>query len=409
LTVGLRRAPRRRTGTALGLAAILAAAACAPAQDPAPPTPVLPPPVSLPPGETPPSATPPPDVEQPPAAPADPELVAVLQPLLDDWLEEQDVPGAVIGVRRADGRTAIVAAGSTDDSDGGPIDAGHRFRIGSITKTFVAVLVLQLVDEGLVELDQPVGSYLPDTAFADEVTVRQLLSHTSGVPDFGRHSDYARLMLIQPSRSWSAREVLALVEDQPLDFEPGSRTAYSNTNYTLAGLLAEELTGQPLAELLRQRLIEPAGLSATYLEGMEAAPPMAVSGHFDINMDGQPDNVRGISYTSLVTSGAAAGGLSANALDMLDFAQALFKGDLLSESALAEAVDAEPGEYGLGIIPATREGMLAYGHDGALPGFAAAFAYLPEVEISVVALSNQSGANVHGLIVDALAEVLSSP
>ncbi|HVM30362.1 MAG TPA: serine hydrolase domain-containing protein [Candidatus Limnocylindrales bacterium] len=409
LTQALRSAPHVARASALGLCALtaLTLAGCgAPTEDPPPPTPVLPAPATLPAGETPPSASLPPEADPPPPAPADSGLAVALQPLLDDWLQQQGVPGAVLGLRLADGRTAVLAAGSTDDVDGEPIQPGHRFRIGSITKTFVATLVLQLVDEGLVDLDEPAGAYLPEAPFAGQVTVRQLLSHTSGVPDFGRHEDYARLILLQPAREWTPTEVLALVEDQPLDFEPGSRTAYSNTNYTLAGMIVETTTGQPLADALRQRILEPAGMETTFLEGMEPAPEMDVAGHFDINMDGQPDNVRAISYTGLVTSGSAAGGLSSNALDMLQFSEALFRGQLVSHAALDEAVPAQPGEHGLGIISASRDGMVAYGHDGALPGFAAAFAYLPEVEVSIVALSNQTGADVHGLISAALAEVM---
>lgn len=318
------------------------------------------------------------------------------------------MPGATLGVRLADGRSAVVAAGSTDDAGGQPIHPGHRFRIGSITKTFVAVLVLQLVDDGLVELDERLASYLPEAPFAEQVTVRQILSHTSGVPDFGSQSEYAQLMIVQPARRWTAADVLALVADRPLDFEPGSSTSYSNTNYTLAGMLVEEVGGGTLAELLRERILDPAGLEAAYLDGLEPAPAMAVSGHFDIDGDGQPDNVRDIAYTSLVTSGAAAGGMSANAADMLDFAAALAGGQLVSEEMLSEAVRATDG-YGLGLVTTIREDRQVWGHGGALPGFSAAFGHLPDESLSVVALSNQTGANVNELIERALVALMGEP
>jgi D-alanyl-D-alanine carboxypeptidase len=368
---------------------------------------VLPAPATRGPDSTPPALTPAPtQAEQPPAAPADAQLTAVLQPLLEEWLAEGDIPGATLGVRLADGRTAVVAAGSTDDVGGQPVQPGHRFRIGSITKTFVAMLVLQLVEDGLVELDDQLATYLPEAPFAGQVTVRQLLSHTSGVPDFGVESQYAQLMIVQPARRWSSAEVLALVADLPLDFEPGTSTSYSNTNYTLAGMLVEEVGDGTLAELLRERILEPAGLEATYLEELEPAPAMAVSGHFDIDGDGEPDNVRHISYTALVTSGAAAGGMSANAADMLEFSAALAGGQLVSEETLSEALGAAEGGYGLGLVTTTRDDRQVWGHGGALPGFSAAFGHLPEEGVSVAALSNQTGANVNELMERALVALL---
>jgi D-alanyl-D-alanine carboxypeptidase len=269
----------------------------------------------------------------------------------------------------------------------------------------VATLVLRLVGQGVLELDAPLSTYLPDAPFG-QVTLRQLLSHSAGVPDFGREPSYAQLLFIQPGRVWTADEVVGLVADEDLDFEPGRRTSYSNTGYVLAGMAAEAAAGEPLAELLRQQVILPAGLDATYLEEMEDSPAMAVNGHFDIDGDGSPDNVAGVPYTALVTSGAAAGGISASAMDVLDFGTALFEGGLLSEGALAEMTSFQAGAagQGLGLIRTTREGREIWGHDGALPGFSAAFGYLPQERVIVVAMSNQTGANVHTLIQRVLSE-----
>jgi D-alanyl-D-alanine carboxypeptidase len=403
---------RVRLGLVLGavlLAACAGPAATTPAgphsPTPAPPSPALPPPATLPAGETPPPEPTPAagEVEEPVQAPADPALSSAIQPVLEEWHAARDVPGAVLGIRLADGRSAVVAIGSTDDEGGQPIDPGHRFRIGSVTKTFVAVLIMQLVADGLVELDATVSEYLPEMPFADEVTVRQLLAHRSGIPDFGAQTGYAQLLLLEPGRRWTAEEVVSLVADLPLRFEPGSSMSYSNTNYSIAGLIAEEVTGEPLADLIRSRISQPGGLAATYLEELEPAPQMAVSGHFDINFDGEPDNVRGVPYTALVTSGAAAGGMSAPAGDLLEFGNALFGGELLDPDSLAEMTAGTDGSYRLGIIRTTRSGRTVLGHDGALPGFSAAFGHLPEAGVTVVAMANQTGANVHALVESALA------
>jgi D-alanyl-D-alanine carboxypeptidase len=340
-----------------------------------------------------------------PALPAEEQLAVDVQALLDDWLANSGAPGAVLGLRLPDGRTIVAAAGQTDDAGGFPIAPEHRFRIGSITKSFVAVLLVQLSEEGLVGLDEPLAAYLDWAPHAQRVTLRQLLAHTSGMPDFALEADFREQVLAEPGRSWTARETVELVAQRELLFEPDSRWSYSNTNYTLAGLVAEAVTGRQLAELLRERILVPAGLSDTYLEGLEEAPPIETAGHFDIDGDGRAENVRVIPYTALVTSGAAAGGLSSTAADVLAFAGSLADGQLLSRSgleALTTASEVSPA-YGLGLGLFQRAGRTFWGHGGALPGYVALMAHAPAERVSVVALANQSGVDLQGLLEDAYA------
>jgi D-alanyl-D-alanine carboxypeptidase len=320
--------------------------------------------------------------------------------LLDDWLVEAGAPGAVLGIRLLDGGTAVVPAGRTDDAGGFELEPGHRFRIGSITKTFVATLLVQLSEDGLLDLDDLLADHLPAVPHGQLVTVRQLLQHTSGIPDFGALEEYRQGLLRNPGRTWQPQETLELVADLPLDFEPGSRWAYSNTNYVLAGLVAEAVSERPLAALLREHILGPLGLESTFLENLEPAPPLETSGHYDIDGDGRAENVRIIPYTALVTSGAAAGGLSASALDVLDFGSGLFDGELLSEEGLATliATSAVSAGYGLGMARYERRGIEVWGHAGGLPGFTAFFAHAPGDGVTVVALVNQTGVDVTTLV-----------
>lgn len=309
----------------------------------------------------------------------------------------------MLAVRLADGRTAVVAGGQTDDRGGDPVQPADRFRIGSITKTYVATLILQLAEEGRLGLDEPLADYLPEVSHGQQVTIRQLLGHTSGVPDFGSVPAYRERLLDNPGRQWTADDVLELLVDRPLDFEPGERWAYSNTNYLLLGLVAEAVGGSPLAELLHARILDPLELTSTYLDGIEDAPRMAVSGHFDIDGDGQSDNVRLIPYTALVTSGAAAGGLSASALDVLDFADALMAGRLVGRDSLGRMMEASPeseaaGGYGLGLMRFRHAGREAWGHAGALPGFTAVLAHSMSDGTTVVALANESDVDIGTLL-----------
>ena len=344
--------------------------------------------------------------------PADPELAPRLQRLLDDWLAETGAPGGALALRLADGRTAVVAGGHTDDRGGDLVQPADRFRIGSITKTYVATLILQLVEEGRVALDEPLATYLPDAGHGQEVTIRQLLAHTSGVPDFGTVAAYRERLLENPGRAWTADEVLRLVIDRSLDFEPGERWAYSNTNYILLGLVAEAAGGSSLAELLHSRILDPLKLTDTYLEGVEDAPRMAVSGHFDLDGDGDSDNVRLIPYTALVTSGAAAGGLSATALDVLDFADALMAGRLVGRISLGRMMEASTesetaGGYGLGLMRFQRAGREAWGHGGGLPGFSAVLAHSVADGATVVGLANERDVDI-GSLAERVAEQVAA-
>jgi D-alanyl-D-alanine carboxypeptidase len=358
----------------------------------------LPPPAE---GTPPPEATPPALPTEPTEpAPTDPELTPVLQQMLEDWLAEDGAPGAVLGVRLADGRTAVVASGETDAGTGRPVDPGHRFRIGSITKTFIGALVVQLSEEGLLDLSETLESHLPGAPHAGEVTVRQLLDHTSGMPDFAAQAAYRAALLRAPGREWSPQEVVDLVASLELDFEPGTGWAYSNSNYLLLGMLAEEVGGEDLEVLLRERIIEPLGLGSTYLEGFEDSPELAVSGHFDLDGDGSPDNVRAIPYTALVTSGAAAGGISASALDVLDFATGLFSAQLVDRDGLAEmmAINPPSTRYGAGLALFQPGGIEGWGHSGALPGFSTLLVHSVTEEVTIVGMANESGADVGSLV-----------
>lgn len=387
------------------------------ASDPSPAPATLPPVATLPPPAT---ATAPPTTRLSPAptfdhsprpAPADAELAPRLRVLLDDWLTDSETPGGVLAVRLADGRTAVVSSGWRDVDGDQPVEPTDRFRIGSITKTYVAALVLSLADDGLVELDAELATYLPDAPHADQVTIRQLLAHTSGLPDLFLLSEYQTAVFISAGRRWQPADALELVRGEPLEFEPGSSWAYSNTNYLVLGLVAEEVGGASLAELLRARVIEPSGLTDTFLEEMEPGPAVVVAGHHDLDGDGDHDSLTGIPYTALVTSGAAAGGLSSSGLDVLDFAAALFGGRLLSASGLAEMLTPSPhyAAYGLGIGRLVTDGGVAWGHTGALPGFSAVFAGSLEDGGTIVVLGNRSGADAEGLARAVADELLIDP
>ncbi|HQZ33433.1 MAG TPA: serine hydrolase domain-containing protein, partial [Ilumatobacteraceae bacterium] len=163
-----------------------------------------------------------------------------MQRLLDQWASEGR-GGVAVALASRDDELTVATAGIAAPS-GGTVKPDSMFRVGSLSKTFVAVMLLQLVDEGTIALDDLVFDHAPELTIADGVTIRQLLSHRSGLPEYA-DGELAPAVLADPAKTWTPADVLALVTDQPRDFEPGAQFAYSNTNYIVAGLLLEHVTG----------------------------------------------------------------------------------------------------------------------------------------------------------------------
>ncbi|GGQ67317.1 hypothetical protein GCM10010166_41520 [Couchioplanes caeruleus subsp. azureus] len=197
---------------------------------------------------------------------ATPARATTRDPVRDELrrtVAEDGWPGALASVQARDGRARDLVAGVGELGTRRPVPVDGQVRIGSNTKTFVAVVVLQLVAGRQVRLDEPVETYLPRLLRGDgidgrHITVRQLLQHTSGLPDYTEHldaGDSARL-----SRYYEPRELLDLALASTATFAPGTDWAYSNTNYVVLGLLVQKVTGRPVAEEVTRRVIRRAGL-----------------------------------------------------------------------------------------------------------------------------------------------------
>ena len=306
---------------------------------------------------------------------------ATRQQLLDAWAEDGR-GGVAIAIADRDGEPHVLAAG-TDGPGGGSLTPDAEFRVGSLTKTFVAVMVLQAIDENGVGLDDLVTRHAPDLAIADGVTIRQLLAHRSGLPE---HDDgeLAPAVLADPTRTWTPEDVLALVAGQPRDFPSGDRFAYSNTNYIVAGVLLERLTGQSLADDLRSRIVDRLGLDATYFSPDVRREPI---GGFSSSLPGGDTGV--VSYRALETAVGAAGALVSSAPDLATFLRALAHGELLADDLYAEMVSGLPAEgHSLGVFAADPPSGTGISNVGALPGFTAYMQYDPGTGDAFVLLLN---------------------
>ena len=315
-------------------------------------------------------------------------------------LVDAGYPAALAAVTDSKGESAGVAVGkgSLETGQAPPLDG--EVRIGSNTKTFVAVVVMQMVQEGKVGLDEPIETYLPglikgEGIDASRITVRQLLQHTSGLPE---HTDYyfssnaAALENIQ--HYIPARDLLDVALSKPAAFEPGTQWSYSNTNYIVLGMLIERVSQRPVGEQIDQRIIKRLGLSHTYLPGngekkIRGSHPQG----YHINGEGKLEDVTEMD-ASLPW---AAGAMVSTPSELNTFFQAVFDGRLLTQSSIDEmkkGVDTGSGGmvYGLGLFGTPLScGGTSWGHGGGIFGYETHNAVGPDgtaVTVAVTALSS---------------------
>ncbi|MEU5980371.1 serine hydrolase domain-containing protein [Streptomyces sp. NPDC047315] len=297
---------------------------------------------------------------------------------LDALVRDGGAPGALAGVVQADGKVRHYTSGVGNLATGAKVPRDGSIRIGSNTKAFTATVVLQLVGEGKVGLDEPVETYLPGLLRGDgidgrNITVRQLLQHTSGLPEYLDQ----QAALADPHRYFEPRELVDRALDRPADFAPGTKWAYSNTNYVVAGLLIQKVTGRPVGEEIKKRITDRVGLRHTYLP---APGDMTVRGKHPHGYQKLTADGPWTDYTTMDPSwGWAAGAMVSTNSDLNRFYAALFSGRLLAPAQLAEmrkTVPTKPEEapsgvhYGLGVrsIPLSCGGRY-WGHGGGIPGF----------------------------------------
>jgi D-alanyl-D-alanine carboxypeptidase len=264
-------------------------------------------------------------------------------------------PGAVLGVRVHDQAPIVVAVGS-DPSTHAPFRVGDAFRVASLTKTFVAAAALRLVDKEQLRLDDPVARYLPNWPHGTQITIRELLTHTSGLPPFGgdtgahdRYADSAnRLILANVQRRFTPADILAFVKNRPLLFKPGTRTSYSNVNTILLGAIVARVTGRTIGEVLHQEIIDPLHLSATRYAAEEAA--QYHDGLTTID-NGAVVDTKALRWRADITSQGAAGALVSNVPDLLTWGEALLRDRTIVSRPLSDtALHINPGGTGLGVL-----------------------------------------------------------
>ncbi|MGP3978454.1 serine hydrolase domain-containing protein [Streptomyces sp. 8N114] len=307
--------------------------------------------------------------------------------VMEAMVERDGAPGVLAQVE--DGAGAWVGStGTADRTTGRPRLARDRFRIGSLTKPFVATVLLQLESEGKLRLDDPVGRWLPDLRPGEygragggagrAVTLRQLLGHTSGIPDYIadpvlRRNYFSPRFLAHRQSSHTPEKLVERSLSRPSLFRPGSRWSYSNTNYLLAGMVIERATGHSYATEIERRVLRPLKLRDTSLPGTSARIPGQHGKEYStLFAPGAHPPVRDV--TSLNPSLAGASGeMISSGRDLVRFVRALVTGGLLTTRQQAEMQTTRRADstdrYGLGLTERTLScGVTVWGHEGTIHG-----------------------------------------
>lgn len=339
-------------------------------------------------------------------------VAAELEAVLVDWQEQNGAPAVSLSVRLPGQEPINIASGVTDLVTEEPVSTDDYFRIASITKPMTAAVVLQLVDEGLVELDVPVRTYLPawleGYQYADEITIRQLMDHTNGLKEYALDPVFYSLAGQRLETPIEPEEIIEWLASQEPLFAPGEQYSYETGGFLSLGRVIEAVTGNSAAAEMRARIFEPAGAENIYLTPEEFPPEITVNGYGRDLMYlaatviiGREDTeglmindepvaaMLSVPQAVLQSSGWTGGGNEAQMESVSAILKAMFDGTILSDDLIAQmTTPVLDVDYGLGISNDDVGGVTVYSHGGGVPGFRSQAGYLPDHDISYAVSSN---------------------
>ena len=310
--------------------------------------------------------------------------------IVEKGLAEQRQPGLNVGIWIPGRGTFLRAFGNANIETGAAMDLADHVRVASITKTFVAVAVLRLVDQGKLDLDDTLASYIEGVPNGERITIRNLLGMTSGVYNFTNDDAFVNAWTDNPLMAFRREDVLAILERHEPDFAPGAKVVYCDTNYILLGIILEKVAGKPVQELIATEIITTLGLTETSFPTTPAIPEPFAHGYY-AGEDGKGE-LR--NYTATNPEVAWTAGAMISTLDDLRiWAKAIATGALLTPKTHGEQMrfgSLASGQidigYGLGV--ADFGGLI--GHNGAIFGYTTAMFYVPAADATIVIAGNQS-------------------
>ncbi|WP_439633024.1 serine hydrolase domain-containing protein [Glycocaulis sp.] len=353
------------------------------------------------------------------------QLESAVDAFARNVLEEGQAPGLSIGIARG-GETLLVRGyGLANLEHQVEVTGDTVFRIGSVTKQFTAAAILLLAEDGRLSLDDTLDQYFGDFPRSDEVTIRQLLQHTSGIRNYTSLDGF--MDTTAPLDHDEARMVAYIASADPLyDFDPGTGWSYSNSGYMLLDYIAEQAAGEPLADFLKTRIFDPLGMDNTRMDDAAEIVLHRAQGY-----DAAPDTEAGFTnapHLSLSVA-AGAGAMRSTPHDMIVWMQALLNRQVVSSDSLAlmleparlndgslasASLSSPPAalanmDYGFGIMTGERHGHRFIGHGGSIPGFNASLIHYSDQDITIVLLVNTIGPAARGapVLAEAVFEALA--
>ncbi|MFZ2445752.1 MAG: serine hydrolase domain-containing protein [Syntrophobacteraceae bacterium] len=313
----------------------------------------------------------------------------IVKPLMD----KAKIPGLSVSISTGDGNVIERAYGFANLEHQAPTTPDSIFEIGSLTKTFTALGILLLQEEGRLSVEDKVSKYFPDFARGDEITLKHLLQHTSGIKE---------ILTVEPfcsnqAKDWQPGEVVKMLQSLPLDFNPGEKAQYSNSGCMLLGVVIEKTSGTSYGDFISERIIKPLGMTHTRLGGNSELAPKRVAGY---KPDASTGTVQNAAYASLVGP-YASGGILSTPSDLVKLKKVFHPGALLKQASIdamfaparlnngQEYSAPETGmTFGYCLEILKFGGLPVPGKTGGISGFNAYFAYLPEKDLMIAATAN---------------------
>jgi D-alanyl-D-alanine carboxypeptidase len=312
---------------------------------------------------------------------------AAIDAAITKQVNEQQVTGAAVGVYQDGTLLVIKTYGLRDVAKNLPVDADTRFEIGSVTKQFTAAAILQLQEQGKLSIDDPVAKYLPAFPHASEITLRQLLNQISGLPNYTSMPDIQTMMSTVPD----ATDKIISYLNKPLDFTPGTKWEYSNSNYWVLGKVVARVSGMSYEDYVREHIFKPAGMTHSgFVSDESSFEDFAIPYWQGPKNDGptQPAPPMFESWPG------AAGAIVSTAGDLAAWDSALASGKIISHdsfvlmSSPGRLANGKPTDYGMGLEVGPHEGHTRIGHGGGTPGSLTMNATYPNDRLDIIVLEN---------------------
>lgn len=314
-------------------------------------------------------------------------IISNYEELTDTLVSNNKVPGLIVGVWAPDRNlTWIKAKGKANMASGDLMKDYYHFRIGSITKTFTYTVLLQLVDEKLLSLEDKLSKYFPSFPNADNVTIRMICNHTSGIYNYNTSSIFSDQMIANPLKVWDPQEFLDIAKDQPYYFSPGKGYEYSNTNTIMAGMIVEKITGNKIEYEIKKRIIEKLNLNNTYYPADNLFWGQHSNGY---GWWGFGDSKADVTEAFDPSCAGASGAIVSDIYDLKNWIEAAVKGTLLSPAMQSQRLTpvsaTEIVSYGLGLGSInTGKGGFVWGHTGVIYGYRSVAYYWPAKNVTIV-------------------------